>query len=65
MSQDSTHDPWRLSGEGMLIWRDTGHKAFRIDASGTMWIWDKKTKQERALTLDDLQKFIFVRQAFS
>ena len=59
MTSDTDTSRWRLSGEGMLIWRDTGHKAFRIDHEGTMWIWDKKVKRERPLVLEDLVQFVY------
>jgi hypothetical protein len=56
---------WRKDAEGYVRWRETGYIACRVDDEGTIWVLDrsardetgKRTKRERALTLDDLREF--------
>jgi len=62
---------WRLDGEGYLRWRGTGFIVFRVDGDGTIYLWDrwardpetgKRKPAERALTMDDLQRFVYARR---
>ena len=39
---------WQIDGAG-YIYTETGVKAARVDASGTIWLWDKYAKVEQPL----------------
>jgi hypothetical protein len=46
--------PWTLDANGFLL-TASGVRAARLDAYGTIWLWDKRTKAEVPFTRDNWQ----------
>jgi len=48
---------WELDANGYLWAMPTRVKILRVGAPGKIFVWDKKAKVERPLTIDDLVHF--------